>query len=311
MSKIVATIDLGSNSFHMLISEVSENGDVKTLFKKKQKVQLRAGLNKDLTISQDTQDRAIACLESFAKHIKLYNVDYIQAVGTYTLRKARNKTKLFKHKLDRALGVKIKIISGKEEARLVYVGAKDSMNANNKTLIIDVGGGSTEVVIGKGNKILISRSLDMGCVGVQKDYFANDKLDFANFNSAVDYARKILKPLVDKYKRIGFSTILGSSGTITSVALICEKLYGSEYITKYLLNQLIVEMIAKNSVGNISFKGLRDDRECVLAGGVAILYAIFDCLDITELKLSSGAVREGMLYELVKNKCKPNRCDGN
>ena len=303
MSKIVATIDLGSNSFHMLISEIQQNGDVKTLLKQKQKVQLRAGLNKNLTISKDAQDRAILCLESFAEYLKSYDVDYIQAVGTSTLRKSKNKTRSFKRKLDKALGAKIKIISGKEEARLVYVGARDSVNVRQNTLIIDIGGGSTEVVIGRGNKILISRSLDMGCVGIQKDCFANDKLDLTNFNAAVDTARKILEPIIPKYKKVGASNILGSSGTITSVSLICDKVYGSSVVIKELLNQLIVEMIAKNSVGNIIFKGLRDDRESVLAGGVAILYAIFDCLGITELKLSNGAVREGMLYELVKKKC--------
>ncbi|KEI34718.1 exopolyphosphatase [Francisella sp. W12-1067] len=304
MSKIVATIDLGSNSFHMLISEIKTSGEVVTLSKQKQKVQLRAGLNNNLTISKEAQDRAIECLEFFAKEIKAYNVEYIRAVGTYTLRKAKNNIKGFKKRLDKALGTKIKIISGAEEARLVYVGARDNQDIHQKTLVIDIGGGSTELVIGRGNKILIARSLDMGCVGMQKDFFGNDKLDFSNFYTTVARAKKILGPIILKYKKVGWDVVLGSSGTIISVTNICQQMTGSSAITKEFLNNLITMMMDKRQVENISFEGLREDRESVLAGGVAILYAIFDCLGVSQMNLSNGAVREGMLYELVKSKYK-------
>ncbi|MED7820033.1 MULTISPECIES: Ppx/GppA phosphatase family protein [unclassified Francisella] len=304
MSKIVATVDLGSNSFHMLISEIKPDGEVVTLSKQKQKVQLRAGLNNNLTISKDAQDKAIKCLEFFAQEIEKYKVEHVRAVGTYTLRKAKNNIKGFKKKLDKALGTKIKIISGPEEARLVYVGARDNHDIKQKTLVIDIGGGSTELVIGRGNKILIARSLDMGCVGMQKDFFTNEKLDFANFHAAVAKAKQILEPILSKYKRIGWSQVLGSSGTIISVTNMCQMLKGDSILTQEFLNNLITMMMDKRHVENISFEGLREDRESVLAGGVAILYAIFDCLEITEMSLSNGAVREGMLYELVKSKYK-------
>ena len=304
MSKIVATVDLGSNSFHMLISEIKPDGEVLTLSKQKQKVQLRAGLNKDLTITTEAQEKAIRCLEFFAEEIKKHKVEHISAVGTYTLRKAKNKTKAFKKQLDKALGTKIKIVSGDEEARLVYVGARDDFNPKLKTMIIDIGGGSTELVIGRGNKILVARSLDMGCVGAQKDCFADDKLNFKNFHGAVFNAKKILEPILVRYKKTGWDNALGSSGTIIAVADICLQMTGKSIITKDFLNDLIMEMIDRGTVGEISFKGLREDRENVLAGGVAILYAIFDSLDITEMNISNGAVREGMLYELVKSKYK-------
>lgn len=304
MSKIVATVDLGSNSFHMLISEIKPDGDVVTLSKQKQKVQLRAGLNNNLTISKDAQVRAIRCLESFSQEIKAHKVEHISVVGTYTLRKAKNNIKCFKKKLDKALGAKVKIISGPEEARLVYVGARDNHDINKKTLVVDIGGGSSELVIGKGDKIIIARSLDMGCVGIQQDFFANEKLDFANFHAAVTRAKKILEPIIVKYKKAGWNTALGSSGTIISVTNICKKLTGDTVITKEFLNELITMMMDKREVENIRFEGLREDRESVLAGGVAILYAIFDCLNISQMRPSNGAVREGMLYELVKNKYK-------
>ncbi|AXA33325.1 Ppx/GppA phosphatase family protein [Francisella adeliensis] len=304
MSKIVATIDLGSNSFHMLISEIMSDGEVVTLSKQKQKVQLRAGLNNNLTISKDVQERAIQCLEFFAEEIENYNVEHVKAVGTYTLRKAKNKIKGFKRKLDKALGTKIKIISGPEEARLVYVGARDNHDIKKKTLVIDIGGGSTECVIGKGDKILVAKSLDMGCVGAQKECFIDEKLNFNNFHNAVSKAKKILDPIATKYKRISWNTVLGSSGTITSVTGICQEMTGSPIITKEFLNDLITKMMDKKFVEHIQFEGLREDRESVLAGGVAILYAVFESLGISQMSLSNGAVREGMLYELVKNKYK-------
>lgn len=304
MSKIVATIDLGSNSFHMLISEIKPDGEVVTLSKQKQRVQLRAGLNNNLTISKDAQERAIECLEFFAQEIQKYKVEHIQAVGTYTLRKAKNNIKGFKKKLDKALGAKIKIITGPEEARLVYVGARDNHDIKKKTLVIDIGGGSTELVIGRGDKILIARSLDMGCVGMQKDCFVNEKLDFANFHAASIRAKQILEPILSKYKRVGWNNVLGSSGTIISVTNVCQELTGDTVITKEFLNNLITMMMDKREVEHIRFEGLREDRESVLAGGVAILYAVFDCLGISEMRLSNGAVREGMLYELVKKKYK-------
>ena len=304
MSKIVATVDLGSNSFHMLISEIKPDGEVVTLSKQKHKVQLRAGLNKDLTITKEAQEKAIICLEFFAEEIEKYKVEYISAVGTHTLRKAKNKTKVFKKQLDRALGTKIEIVSGAEEARLVYVGARDDHNPKLKTMVIDIGGGSTELVIGRGNKILVARSLDMGCVGAQKDCFTDDKLDFKNFHNAIFNAKKILEPILSKYKKTSWNNVLGSSGTIIAVADICLQMTGKSIIKKDFLNDLIMAMIDRETVGEISFKGLREDRESVLAGGVAILYAIFDSLDVTEMSISTGAVREGMLYELVKSKYK-------
>ena len=226
------------------------------------------------------------------------------AVGTYTLRKAKNKTRKFKKQLDKALGAKIEIVSGAEEARLVYVGARDSHDPKLKTMVIDIGGGSTELVIGRGNKILVARSLDMGCVGAQKDCFTDDKLDFKNFHNAVFNAKKILEPILAKYKRLGWDNALGSSGTIIAVADICLQMTGKSVITKGFLSDLIMAMIDRVTVGGISFNGLREDRENVLAGGVAILYAIFDSLNILEMSISNGAVREGMLYELVKSKYK-------
>ena len=134
MSRLIATIDLGSNSFHMLISSVGDDGTITTISKKKRSVQLRAGLTDDLNIDKATQKRAIDCLKYFADEIGKYEIEHIEAVATYTLRKAQHNIKEFKTKLDQALGINIKIISGEEEARLVYVGARQN-SSDKKTII--------------------------------------------------------------------------------------------------------------------------------------------------------------------------------
>ena len=304
MSKIVATVDLGSNSFHLLISEIKSDGQVTTILKQKQKIELRAGLNSDLTIDEKTQDRAIKCLEEFAKEIGKHSVDSIRAVGTYTLRKARSKIRSFKKSMDKALGAKIKIISGAEEARLVYTGARYKSNNDDKVLVIDIGGGSTEFVIGKANKIYVSKSLNIGCLGIQKDFFIDDELSFTNFYHAVNHVKKIINPIVSKYKKVGWNRVLGSSGTIISLMNIANEMPQESSITKEFLNKLIEKMISQSKVENIDFKGLRQDRINVLAGGVVILFVIFDCLEVSQIELSSGAVREGLLYELARTKYK-------
>ncbi len=300
MSKKIATIDLGSNSFHMLISEISDNGQAETLCIQKQKVQLRRGLTDELDIDEETQQRAIKCLRSFYQCIQEYSVDEVVAVGTYTLRKAQENIKEFKEKLDEAIGVNIKIISGEEEARLVYVGANSG--SEKQTLIVDIGGGSTEFVIGKNDDILISKSLDIGCVGVQKEFFADDKLSIENFEKAIAHAKDVISEILPAYKKVGWNIALGSSGTIKSVMSVNNALYGESSATKVFLEGFISQLIAKENVENIKFEGLREDKESVVAGGLAILYAIFDSFKIDEMQCSNGAVREGALFEAVRDK---------
>lgn len=296
MSKIVATIDLSSNSFHLLISQINPNGSVVTLDYKKHKVQLRSGLTADYTIDKDTQARAIACMQDFRSLLDRYTIDLVKAVGTYTLRRAQENITEFKKTLESILGHAIEIISGDEEAHLVFLGASIANKDAHNTLVIDIGGGSTEIVLGKKGKLVFGKSLNFGCVGVQKDFFS-DGLNRENFDNAIEYVKNMLDPVKDRYLDYSWDNVLGSSGTIRAIIEISKS--RNTIITKNILSNLIDTMIDFSNVEDIAIPGLRDDRKNILAGGVSVLYAIFDKLSIDKMELSSGALREGVLYELV------------
>ena len=300
-TKKVATIDLGSNSFHMLISQVNTTGEIKELYRGKSKVQLRAGLQDDLSLSDEAKARALDCLKNFALSIKYYQVDEVKVVGTYTLRKAKAHIKSFLEQAQAILKTKIEVISGEEEARLVYVGAASATKAQkNKSLIIDIGGGSTELVIGKNHTLKALVSLEMGCVSVQNHFFKDGLLNLANFARAINYANKLIEPIAAEFIQQGWEASLGSSGTIRSIAdLVQANQWTDGSIDREAMERLACELLNKKVVANIHFNGLRSDRENILAGGFCVLYALFDRLNIKEMHKSEGALREGMLYEIV------------
>ncbi|MCF6765514.1 Ppx/GppA family phosphatase [Thiotrichales bacterium 19S3-7] len=302
--KIVATIDLGSNSFHMLISSVSGisgNYQIKTLYRNKYKVQLRSGLDAKGNLSEKVQHKALECLAKFSESMLKYNVTDIKALGTYTLRKAQAYNQEFLAEASKVLGQKIEVISGLEEARLIYVGASKMANLETEqALIVDIGGGSTELVIGRGCDILELESLEMGCVSIQDQFFSDGKLSLSNFSSAIAYAKEVLQPIVKRYNSIGWQQTLGASGTIRSIASIMKAMHWSQgEISQLLLDGVCTKLMELKDVDSISLPGLRIDRENILPGGFCVLYAIFDLMDIDLMHQSNGALREGMLYEIV------------
>ncbi|TNF65342.1 MAG: Ppx/GppA family phosphatase [Gammaproteobacteria bacterium] len=302
--KILATIDLGSNSFHMLISSVigtSGSYQIKTLYRNKYKVQLRSGLDNEGHLSTEVQGKALECLGNFSESIKKYAVTDIKALGTYTLRKAQANNQAFLMKASNVLGAEIEVISGLEEARLIYVGASKMANLDKEqALIIDIGGGSTELVIGKGRDIIELESLEVGCVSVQDQFFSDNKLSLSNFVSAITYTKEVLKPIIKTYKQIGWQRTLGASGTIRSIASVMKALHWNQgEISKSGLDGICAKLIELKVVDAISLPGLRVDRENILPGGFCVLYAIFDLLNIDLMYQSNGALREGMLFEMV------------
>ena len=301
-STVVATIDLGSNSFHMLISQTDGQGNLKDLYCGKSKVQLRSGLQEDGNISPEAQEKALDCLRNFAYSIEHYQAQQIKVVGTYTLRKAKAKCQSFLDKAEKILGTPIEIISGEEEARLIYVGASKGIKVNKKnTLIIDIGGGSTELVIGKGSNLKSLISLEMGCVSTQDSFFGDGRLTLGHFAEAIEYSKSLVKPITAEFKQLGWGACLGASGTIKSVSdlLKINDLTDGE-ITREGLEIVARLIMEKRNVKNIHFPGIRADRENILAGGFCVLYALFDELNIKGMNVSSGALREGMMYELVQ-----------
>lgn len=303
-SKKVATIDLGSHSFHMLISEVTTEGDIKELYRGKSKVQLRAGLTDEMGLTDEVKARALECLQNFALSIEHYQVDEVKVVGTYTLRKAKENIEDFLNEAQSILKTQIEVITGEEEARLVYVGASSSIIQTKKkqALIIDIGGGSTELVIGKGQNLKALVSLELGCVSMQNQFFNDGLLNLSNMTQAITYAHNLIEPIATEYIQKGWEVVLGSSGTIRSISdLALANNWSDGSITREVLENLAAEILQKKVVANIHFNGLRADRENILAGGFCVLYALFNRLSIKKMLKSDGALREGMLYEIVNN----------
>lgn len=302
-SKKVATIDLGSNSFHMLISEITTKGEIKEIYRGKSKVQLRSGLTDNMNLTKDAKSRALNCLQNFFLSIQHYKVDEVKVVGTYTLRKAKDNIQYFLNEAESILNTKIQIISGNEEARLVYSGALSTASQSKKqALIIDIGGGSTELVIGKGKNLKALASLEMGCVSIQNRFFSNGLLSLSNMTQAISYAHSLIEPIAIEYIQKGWEIVLGSSGTIRSIFdLLLANNWSDGSITRSVIENLAIKILQKKVVADVHFNGLRADRESILAGGFCVLYALFQRLSIKEMLKSDGALREGMLYEILDN----------
>jgi len=293
-----AAIDLGSNSFHMIVARI-ENNQIMVIDKLKEMVRLGAGLQKDKTLDSDTAERAIACLERFGQRLAGFVPGSVQAVGTNTLRQVRDPS--FLQNAEKALGHPIEIIAGREEARLVYLGVAHGIDTGDqRRLVVDIGGGSTEFIIGQRFKIFNRESLHMGCVSYSQRFFDDGIISKQSMKKAILAARLEIRPIRGTFNDDHWKLAIGSSGTIRAIRKVVQEMGWSEKgISSESLKQLRDEMIEQGSVDNLKLKGLSNERLPVFAGGVAVLSAIFKSLDIRVMQVSDEALREGLLYEMI------------
>jgi len=293
----LAAIDLGSNSFHLVVARI-EDGHVHILDRIKEMVRLGGGLDKNGRLSEEARIRALSCLDRFAERVQKLPQGNVAAVGTNTLRQAKN-SRQFLQSASEVLGHPISVIGGKEEARLVYLGVSHSLVAEEgKRFVMDIGGGSTELIIGEGFEPLHLRSLEMGCVSMSRAYFRNGKLSKKNWEKARIAAHMELRPVRHHFRKIGWVSATGASGTIRAVGSVLKALGLEAYdITRDSLKEIRSRMIAAGNVKNLDLPGLDSDRKPVFAGGLAILIAAFEALKIETMQVSEGALREGLLYE--------------
>jgi exopolyphosphatase/guanosine-5'-triphosphate,3'-diphosphate pyrophosphatase len=294
-----AVVDLGSNSFHLLIISLQDNQLIQ-VNKVKRKVRLAAGLNNALELSSDAINSGLECLSLFAKHLATIPLTNIRIVATATLRIATNSNE-FINKANNILPLKIVLLSGIQEAETIYKGAAytDKGQLDKKRLIIDIGGASTELIIGQGFISSKTISLNLGCVSFRERFFSNGRLTEQNFTTATNAASDIIKPISADFIQLGWQSVAGNSGTIQALAEILSYRKQKISITADFLQEIKKELIKCKSIDNIIIDGLRTDRTAVLASGVCILTALFNCLHFKELKLSTGALREGLLLELL------------
>jgi exopolyphosphatase/guanosine-5'-triphosphate,3'-diphosphate pyrophosphatase len=298
-AEVIAAVDLGSNSFHMKVARVVD-GQLSVIDRMRDPVRLAAGLNARRRLDDEAAEQAIETLKRFGQRLRDLPSDNVRAVGTNTLRQARD-TEAFLAGAEAALGHPIQIISGREEARLIYIGvAHSTAQDQGRRLVVDIGGGSTEVIVGRLFEPLVTESLYMGCVGMSRSFFAEGVIDATRMRRAVLAARQELAHVEKIFLQLGWDTAIGSSGTIRNVAgVIANQEWSRKGITPKALSRLRDAVLEAGHADKLDLPGLQPERAPVFAGGVAVLSAVFEALQIKRMTVADGALREGLLYDLV------------
>ena len=296
---VIAAVDLGSNSFHMVVARYS-HGQLIILDRLREMVRLGAGLDEQGRLTREAVEAALACLERFGQRLHDMKAESVRVVGTNTLRRARRKG-AFLDRARAALGHPIEIISGIEEARLIYLGVAHTMPSEpGRRLVVDIGGGSTEVIIGEAKHAKKLESLYMGCVSMSTRYFNDGGITDKRIKRARLAARLELEPVQASFRNYGWDQAVGSSGTIRSVGdVIRARNNGDSAITPAALESLIDLAVKAGDVSKLRVPGLSEERLPVFAGGLAILMEVFDAFGIKSMRVADGALREGLLYDMV------------
>jgi exopolyphosphatase/guanosine-5'-triphosphate,3'-diphosphate pyrophosphatase len=295
----LAAVDLGSNSFHMVVARYT-HGQLVILDRLREMVRLGAGIEPDGRLNKDVAARALACLERFGQRLRDMRPDSVRVVGTNALRRARRK-EAFVERAREAIGHPIEIVSGIEEARLIYSGVSHSMPAGpGRRLVCDIGGGSTEIIIGEGLEPLELESLQTGCVRVSEEFFAEGRLSQKRMQRARVAARQAIEPYQAAFRRRGFDEAVGSSGTVRAIGDSIRELDPNAVdIGADGLERIIHELARLEHIRDLKLNSVTDDRKLSFAGGVAILAEIFEQLGIESMRVADGAMREGLLYDLL------------
>ncbi|MCY0965668.1 exopolyphosphatase [Parathalassolituus penaei] len=296
---LIAAVDLGSNSFHMVVAR-EFLGEFRILERRGQKVQLAAGLDDKFQLSEEAQQRGLECLREFGQRLQGMDPRRVSVLATNALRAARNRQE-FIDRAEEALGYPIEVIAGREEARLIYLGVAHTLADDlGKRLVVDIGGGSTEFIIGERFEPKALESLHMGCVSYTKRFFPDGRITEAAFEDAVAAARQELLNIETDYKKLGWQNVVGSSGTIRAVEQTLSA-YGwlSDGITASALKKLRKQTLQFATLDDVNLPGVKFERRQVFIGGLAILVAVFDTFGIENMVYSDGALREGALWDLV------------
>lgn len=295
-----AAIDLGSNSFHMIVARIV-NGSIQVLSRIKRRVRLADGLDENRILSQEVIERGVACLALFADRLQGFSAENVKVVGTYTLRRAINNDE-FLQQAKAVFPFPIQIISGVEEATLIYSGVSHTQPEQGRKFVIDIGGGSTEMTIGDDFTPVRAESRHMGCVSFANRFFPKGELTEERFDAAYQLAMEKIEDLMWEYQQLGWQHVLGSSGTIKTVQkVLIANGYRDGLITEERLQMLIDECLKFNSLNDIEMKGLVEERADVLVPGLAILLALFHTFRMESMRYSDGALREGVMYGLEKS----------
>lgn len=299
-SPVIVAVDLGSNSFRVQISRLN-NGGLLHLDSLKETVRLGAGLDEQKRLTPAAQAQALQALSRFGERLRGLPANSVRAVATHTFRVATN-ARDFLPQAEAALGFPIEILGGQEEARLIFGGAARSLPASKETrLVVDIGGGSTEFIIGSRFKPAKAESKQLGCVTWSQRFFADGKITAERMKMAELAARERIQPMVQDFRAGQWERAIGTSGTARSLCEIMElNDFSNSGISKQSLVDLRQHLLDAKHVDRVSLNGLRVDRRPVLPGGFAIMAAIFDMFEIEQMSYTDGALRDGVLYDLLE-----------
>lgn len=297
--EVLGAVDLGSNSFHMVIARFS-HGQLVVMDRLRESVRLAAGLDRRNRLNLVSQRRALECLARFGERLRAMHASRVRVVGTNTLRKARGAER-FRDQARKALGHSVEVISGIEEARLIYLGVAHSMpKVRGLQTVVDIGGGSTEIIQGRGYAPETLESLYMGCVGLSAAAFPGGRLSARNFRQARQAARMEIEPVRARFMLREAARVVGASGTIRAAYDVLTALgRARKGIDVKDLEFLIDKMIAAGNVRELRLPGLSADRAEVFPGGIAILVEVLASLKLRRMVVADGALREGILYDMV------------
>jgi exopolyphosphatase/guanosine-5'-triphosphate,3'-diphosphate pyrophosphatase len=295
----VAAVDLGSNSFHLIVARPTP-GELLVLEKFREMVQLAAGLNESRRLSKDAQARALDCLRRFHRRLRRLPAHAIRAVGTNTLRTAKNARE-FLIKAEGVLGHPIETVSGIEEARLIYLGVTQSLvDPSGRRIVLDIGGGSTEVIIGEDREPLEMASLSLGCVTMSRAFFGDGEISPARWRQAELAALREFESLRMRFRSIGWTEAVGASGTIRAAHAVARaEGWSQEGITPRALKRMRDSALKAGRIDRWWPGGLNPGRRPVFPGGVVVLCAAFETLGIERMRTAEGALREGVLVDLL------------
>lgn len=295
----LAAIDLGSNSFRLEIGRY-DHGQIQRVDYLKETVRLGNGFDEDRNLSPEAMTRGWECLARFAERLAGFGADQVRAVATQTLREAKNRDEFLKNGCD-TLGFGIEVIAGTEEARLIYQGVSHLLpQSDERRLVIDIGGRSTELVLGHGLETLHAASYRVGSVAWSMNYFPQGEFTQATLYRAKIAAQAVLEEALTSYPRSQWDKAYGASGTVGAVAdILVQAGWPQGQISKEGLNWLVKCLLRAGQASNLRLEGLKDDRRAVIGGGVSVLRGLMELLQIDTLQVAQGALRHGVLFEMM------------
>lgn len=305
----LAAIDMGSNSFRLEIGQVQEGRYRRHLYLK-ETVRLGAGLDVDGMLTEEATQRGLKCLSAFAQHLKGAAPMQVRAVATQTLREARNRD-AFLVRAEAALEHPIEVISGREEARLIYAGVAFLQPSAKPRLVVDIGGRSTEMILGHGRTPRVAESFQVGCVSLSLRFFGDGRFTRSGFRAAQVAAGAELEEALVPFSRRHWREALGSSGTAGAVSDVLRASGKTDgRITPEALRWLIERCIDGGQIEKLELPGLKPERRAVLGGGLAILYTLAAQFGIEELLPAKGALRQGVIVDLSERLAASNEASG-